>query len=65
MPSLKKHLAEVLPHYMVPSQWMVLERMPRNGNDKTDRAGLKEQFRRLASAATQFEQDAKETAHVA
>jgi amino acid adenylation domain-containing protein len=65
MPSLKKHLAEVLPHYMVPSQWMVLERMPRNGNDKTDRAGLKEQFRRLASAATQLEQDAKETAHVA
>ena len=64
-PSLKKHLAEVLPHYMVPSHWMVLERMPRNGNDKTDRAGLKEHFRRMAWAATRPEQDAKGAAHVA
>jgi len=43
--SLKKSLALVLPPYMLPSHWMVLDRMPRNGNGKTDRTWLKEQFR--------------------
>ncbi len=43
--SLKKHLAQVLPHYMLPSRWMALESMPRNGNGKADRPWLKEQFR--------------------
>ena len=30
---------------MLPARWMVLDRMPKNGNDKTDRPWLKEQFR--------------------
>lgn len=43
--SLKRSLALVLPAYMLPAYWMVLGRMPRNGNGKTDRTWLKEQFR--------------------
>ena len=43
--SLKTSLASVLPSYMLPSYWMVLDRMPHNGNGKTDRSWLKEQFR--------------------
>lgn len=46
--SLKKSLALVLPPYMLPSYWMVLDRMPRNGNGKTDRTWIKEQFRHQA-----------------
>jgi amino acid adenylation domain-containing protein len=49
--SLKKHLAQVLPQYMLPSRWMALKTMPRNG--KADRPWLKEQFRqRVAVTAT-------------
>jgi acyl-coenzyme A synthetase/AMP-(fatty) acid ligase len=42
--ALKKDLARVLPHYMLPSRWLVLERMPLNGNGKTARPHLREQF---------------------
>jgi acyl-coenzyme A synthetase/AMP-(fatty) acid ligase len=50
---LKKNLAGVLPHYMIPARWMELESMPHNGNGKADRALLKEKFRQelLAHAA--------------
>ena len=48
--SLKKHLSRVLPQYMLPARWMVLDRMPRNGNGKTDRPWLKEQFRYQAGS---------------
>jgi amino acid adenylation domain-containing protein len=43
--AVKKNLAEVLPHYMIPARWMVLESMPHNGNGKADRALLKQKFR--------------------
>jgi amino acid adenylation domain-containing protein len=49
--SLKKQLAEVLPHYMLPSRWMALERMPRNGNGKADRPWLKEMLQDKSVAA--------------
>jgi amino acid adenylation domain-containing protein len=42
---LKKNLAGVLPHYMIPARWMELESMPHNGNGKADRSLLKEKFR--------------------
>lgn len=42
--TLKKHLSRALPHYMLPGRWMVLKRLPRNGNGKTDRPLLKQQF---------------------
>jgi amino acid adenylation domain-containing protein len=42
--TLKKHMAAVLPHYMIPTRWMELEHMPHNGNGKTDRVWIREQF---------------------
>ncbi|MBV4544413.1 non-ribosomal peptide synthetase, partial [Pseudomonas vlassakiae] len=37
---IKAHLAAVLPDYMVPSQWVLLERMPLSPNGKLDRKAL-------------------------
>jgi amino acid adenylation domain-containing protein len=42
--ALKQHLRNVLPHYMMPGRWMVLEKLPANGNGKINRPLLKEQF---------------------
>lgn len=42
--NLKKKVSELLPRYMIPTRWKTLEQMPRNGNGKTDRASLKQQF---------------------
>jgi amino acid adenylation domain-containing protein len=41
---LKRQAAQALPHYMVPSRWMVLDRIPRTGNGKTDRGAVKQLF---------------------
>ncbi|MFJ4068427.1 non-ribosomal peptide synthase/polyketide synthase [Pseudomonas sp. NPDC089996] len=38
--AIKAHLAGVLPDYMVPSQWVLLERMPLSPNGKLDRKAL-------------------------
>lgn len=43
---LKQRLARILPSYMLPASWMLLERIPLNGNGKADRPRLKEQFSR-------------------
>ena len=48
--ALKQQLAKVLPRYMIPARWMPLKRMPLNGNEKTDRTLLKEQFHTEAAA---------------
>jgi amino acid adenylation domain-containing protein len=50
---LKRQLAAALPRYMMPQRWMALEQMPRNGNGKTDRPFLRQQFQQAASAAAQ------------
>ena len=55
--SLKKQLASVLPHYMVPACWMPLQHMPRNGNGKTDRPKLKEQFLQQAALTRSVAQE--------
>jgi amino acid adenylation domain-containing protein len=47
---VKKTLAGILPHYMIPARWLVLETMPHNGNGKADRALLKQKFRQELSA---------------
>ncbi|PYV45151.1 MAG: D-alanine--poly(phosphoribitol) ligase [Acidobacteria bacterium] len=51
--TLKKHLAGVLPHYMLPVHWMVLDWMPLNGNGKADRRWVKQRFCEPASLAAQ------------
>jgi acyl-coenzyme A synthetase/AMP-(fatty) acid ligase len=44
---LKQRLARLIPGYMIPVHWMVVDRMPLNGNGKTDRPRLKERFRQV------------------
>ncbi|MBI3525702.1 MAG: amino acid adenylation domain-containing protein [Betaproteobacteria bacterium] len=41
---LRKRLAALLPGYMLPSQWMRLDSLPKNANGKIDRPGLKQAF---------------------
>jgi len=41
---LRQRLTDVLPPYMIPSQWMRLETLPLNGNGKCDRPELRAQF---------------------
>jgi amino acid adenylation domain-containing protein len=48
---LRRSLSKLVPNYMIPSRWMPLERMPLNGNGKTDRRFLKEKFLELAANA--------------
>ena len=48
--SLRRRLSEVLPHYMLPVQWLCLEALPQNANGKIDRPKLREQFRASAVA---------------
>jgi amino acid adenylation domain-containing protein len=43
--SLRKDISRSLPSYMVPSQWMVMDRFPQNANGKVDRPALRERFR--------------------
>jgi len=49
--ALRRSLSKLVPSYMIPAQWMPLERMPLNGNGKTDRRCLKEKFLELAANA--------------
>lgn len=51
--ALRKHLARTLPQYMIPAQWMLLDKLPINGNGKTARPRLKQMFlEQSANAAT-------------
>ena len=74
--TLKKHLTRAIPHYMLPVRWMVLDRMPLNGNGKTARPLLKEWFLQQAvpmaapkqseiCAAVQSTGEREEDVHVA
>jgi amino acid adenylation domain-containing protein len=41
---LRRELAALVPAYMLPSQWKAFDRLPLNGNGKTDRNVLKRSF---------------------
>jgi amino acid adenylation domain-containing protein len=41
---LRGELSRVLPSYMLPSRWLVLDSLPRNANGKIDRRKLRELF---------------------
>ena len=45
---LRTHLATLIPRYMLPARWAVLDALPKNVNGKIDRPALRERF----SAAT-------------
>jgi len=43
---LRGELGRLLPGYMIPSRWLTLERLPRNGSGKLDRRAVRESFAR-------------------
>ncbi len=42
--ALRTALAALVPAYMLPSRWLALHTLPRNGNGKIDRRALRERF---------------------
>jgi amino acid adenylation domain-containing protein len=50
---LKTRLAELLPYYMIPAQWMAMESLPLNGNGKVDRPRLRQLFTEASGTAPQ------------
>jgi amino acid adenylation domain-containing protein len=48
---LRQRLAQAVPSYMLPSQWMAFEKLALNGNGKIDRPRLREHFVSLAAVA--------------
>lgn len=49
--AVRTALAALLPSYMLPTRWMVLEALPRNANGKIDRPALRERFATDAASA--------------
>ena len=43
-PELRQELANLLPSYMLPSRWALLDMLPKNVNGKIDRRGLRDLF---------------------
>jgi amino acid adenylation domain-containing protein len=41
---LRHELEQIIPGYMVPSRWLVMDRLPRTANGKTDRRELRKLF---------------------
>ncbi len=67
--AIKKEAKRLLPHYMLPARWMILDSMPYNANGKTDRPRIRELFRQQleegATASLQPQSRSKEAhAHV-
>jgi amino acid adenylation domain-containing protein len=51
--TLRQSLGRALPGYMLPSAWMVLDRLPKNANGKIDRRWLKEEFLQAGKATAE------------
>jgi amino acid adenylation domain-containing protein len=50
-PDVRERLRRVLPSYMLPARWLVLEALPKNVNGKIDRRSIREHFEQEATAA--------------
>lgn len=50
--ALRKALSRLVPNYMLPVRWRVLDLLPKNGSGKIDRRALKEEFSRYETSAT-------------
>jgi amino acid adenylation domain-containing protein len=48
-PAVRRQLVDVLPSYMLPARWLVLDALPKNQNGKTDRPALRERFHEQAA----------------
>ena len=42
---MRRAVTALLPRYMVPAKWLVLDELPKNVNGKIDRPVLRERFR--------------------
>jgi amino acid adenylation domain-containing protein len=47
-PALRRQLVDLLPSYMLPARWLVLDALPKNQNGKTDRPALRVRFQEQA-----------------
>ena len=52
--TLRNRLSQVLPNYMMPSRWLVLNELPKNSNGKIDRPNLRERFLAMNAPANRF-----------
>ena len=52
--TLRSRLSQIVPSYMMPSRWLVLDELPKNSNGKIDRPRLREQFFTMSVPANQF-----------
>jgi amino acid adenylation domain-containing protein len=51
-PQVREQLRRLLPTYMLPARWHVLESLPKNVNGKIDRRSIREHFEQEANAAS-------------
>jgi acyl-coenzyme A synthetase/AMP-(fatty) acid ligase len=49
---MRKHVTALIPRYMLPARWEVLDALPKNINGKIDRPALRERFAAAAAATT-------------
>jgi acyl-coenzyme A synthetase/AMP-(fatty) acid ligase len=60
-PQIRERLARVLPTYMLPTRWLVLDDLPKNVNGKIDRRRLREHFEEQAQSEPSPQPAAAET----
>jgi len=48
---IRKHVTALIPRYMLPARWEVLDALPKNVNGKIDRPALRERFAAAKTAA--------------
>jgi acyl-coenzyme A synthetase/AMP-(fatty) acid ligase len=49
---MRKRLTTLIPRYMLPTRWEVLDALPKNVNGKIDRPALRERFSTAATTPT-------------